>query len=204
MRIAHRRVEVHRHAADRTDEPLEAAEVDLDVVVDLDAEVLANRVDEHLPAASVRRVDAVVLTGVRHRDPEVAREREHLHRAGDGVDADEQDRVGTLARRLARPEERSGVRIVRVDVVATVRTDHEVVAGLLAAGAVEREIGAQELPGDPVEVADARGRGDARDREKHSGRDREALEPGAGGTRRQVSRDGGHGLLTVARGCFGQ
>ena len=71
----------------RVDEVLEAAEVDLDVVVDRDAEVLADRVDEHLPAPAVGRVDAVVLAGVGDRHPQVAWERQHLHRAGDRVDA---------------------------------------------------------------------------------------------------------------------
>ena len=49
-----RRVEPHRDAADRVDELLEADEVDLHVVVDRDAEVVLDGVDQRLLAVGVR------------------------------------------------------------------------------------------------------------------------------------------------------
>ena len=56
--VAVGRVEVDGTPPMASTMPLEAGEVDLDVVVDRDAEVLLDRVDQHLAAVAVRRVDA--------------------------------------------------------------------------------------------------------------------------------------------------
>ena len=69
-------LEVHRHTADRVDETLEAGEVDLDEVLDRDAEVLLQRRDEHVGTTRERGVDPLLAARARDRHPQVAWERQ--------------------------------------------------------------------------------------------------------------------------------
>ena len=75
------------------DESLEPDEVDLHVVVDLDAEVLLDGLDHQAAATEgICGVDPV-LSVTRDVDPEIAWDRQHLHRRTAAVDPDEHDHI---------------------------------------------------------------------------------------------------------------
>ena len=102
VRVAHGPVEVERHTVDGVDDPLEALEVDLHVVVDLDAEVVADGVDELLGAPLVGGVDPLVRPRPRDGHPQVALSERMSSRSPLGVDPHDHDDVGPLALRASR------------------------------------------------------------------------------------------------------
>ena len=81
VRVVGRVREVDRDATQRVDEPGEADEVDLEVVVDRDAERLLDREHEPAWAAVVGGVDLAGAVGLGDRDVEVAGDRHHLRLA---------------------------------------------------------------------------------------------------------------------------
>ena len=87
--------EVDRDAAQRVDELGEADEVDLEVVVDRDAERLLHGEDQPARAAVVGGVDLLRAVGLGDRHVEVARDRHH-HRLA-VHEPEQQHRVGSLA-----------------------------------------------------------------------------------------------------------
>ena len=127
MVVLDRQFERHGHAADRVDDRLERAEVDLDVVVDLDAEVVEQRLGEQrVVALAVGRVDPrPAVAG--NLDPQVAGERQDRRPLLGRVDAHEHDRVAALADVTALRIGGAGVDRVRVHAgVAVVADDEEV------------------------------------------------------------------------------
>ena len=156
--IAHRRLERQRHAAHRVDDAREAAEVDLDVVVDRDAEVVADRVDQALRTVvvGVGGVDPLVLARARDLDPQVAGERHEVDRVVGGVDPRDHDRVAATPSRFGVvAEERVVVLVALLDHLARVGTDDEVVLGLLRHRLVELEVLALDLVVAIPDVTDA-------------------------------------------------
>ena len=99
--VADRRGERHADATDGVDDGLEGAEVDLQVVIDEDAEVVEDRLGEHgVVALLVRRVDPV-LAEAGNLHPQVPGEREYGGGAGGRVDAQHHDRVAALTDAVA-------------------------------------------------------------------------------------------------------
>jgi hypothetical protein len=86
--------EAHRGAADRVDEFLEAVEVDVDDVVDRDAEFPGDRCCEHIGAVAVGRVDPAGILATHDVDPQVARQAHDRCAVGIGLLAQDHDRVG--------------------------------------------------------------------------------------------------------------
>src|SRR5690606_27272874 len=83
--------------AQLVDESLEPDEVDLHVVVDLDAEVLLDGLDHQAAATEgICGVDPV-LSMARDVDPQIAGNRQHLHRGTAAVHPDEHDHVAAGA-----------------------------------------------------------------------------------------------------------
>ena len=113
--------ERHLHAADHLDQLLEGAEVDVDVVVDLHAEVLLDRLHEAARVGGIEgRVDAATPVAVGDAHPQVTGERQDRGRLDVALDPQDHDRVGAVADdRLA--EEGGGVGDVGGDAVAAVR-----------------------------------------------------------------------------------
>jgi hypothetical protein len=107
VRVGQRPGDIDVDATDRVDHRHEAGEVDLRVVVDRDAEQRPDRVLER-PRAALREVGLVAVrvaeqrvdlrrerVAVAERDvDEVARDRQHRRRLADGVDRDDDQRVG--------------------------------------------------------------------------------------------------------------
>ncbi len=174
--VAQPPVEVERHAADGVDEPPEPGEVDLDPVVHGDAEVLADRVDQHLLLAGgvVGRVDAVRLARAGDRHPQVAGEREDVHLLGLRVEAHHHDRVGALAldRRL----------LACAFALAAVAADQQEVHRLARGGVV----GVDPDPVDAAPLVPAvrhdRRRQEADGRQRRARAEDAALTPGPPGT----------------------
>src|SRR4029078_11363200 len=102
--------EAYRDAAELLVAPVEAEQVDLDVVVDLHAGQLADRLDQLLPAAvrvglggaavggavDVRRVELVLPAAARDGHPRVARERDRSGLPAVGRDVHQDHRVGRV------------------------------------------------------------------------------------------------------------
>ena len=130
MGVPQRLVEVDRDAVDGLDQLLEAEEVDLDVVVDGDAEVLRDGGDQGLAPGGEGGVD-LRLAPVGDGDPEVAGEGQQLGLGLVGVDPQDHDRVGEDALVVA------GGGVVLVEAGGAVRADQQVVlrlAGVLGGG----------------------------------------------------------------------
>src|SRR5262249_2705595 len=128
------------------DDAGERGEVDLDVVVDVDVEVLLERVDDLLRAVVERRVD-LRPTVPGDVDQQVTGERDEQARLGVRGDVDDHERVGQ--RRTGRGRSPEGLRLGRVvDEVPGVGPDDQVVAGLAGPG---RQVEAPD-PGDVVQA----------------------------------------------------
>ena len=152
---AHRLVEVDGHPADRVDELLERREVDLHVVVDRDAEVLLDRLDEALrggrPVALERLVDAALRVRAGDGDPQVARERQQPGGRVLRVEPQHHDRVGAgPGDGAATP----GHGVIGVEAGVVVRADEQVVhrrPGRTVLGLAEG-VAAELDPGDVAEL----------------------------------------------------
>ena len=125
---ADRLVEVDGHPADRVDELLERREVDLHVVVDRDAEVQLDRLDEALrggrPVALERLVDAALRVRARDGHPQVARERQQPRGRVLRVEPQHHDRVGAGPGDVAAA---TGLRGIGIEAGVVVRADEQVV-----------------------------------------------------------------------------
>ena len=169
--------EVHRHPADGVDQLLEADQVHLDGVVDRDAEVGLDRVDERLGALGVRGVDPLLLAGPRDRHPQVPGDRQHVDALLARVDAHDGDAVGALAagRALAEHDPRSLVALA--DPGAGIGADHQEIAGSVVLGVRQVQVLATEL----VERPQTPGRTGTRDERQHPqhrhGAEQEAAGP---------------------------
>ena len=140
--VADRGLERHGNAIDGVDEFLERAEVDLHEVIGLDAEVLADRVDQTLWIVTcVRLVDPALARAAVDLQPEVAREREDGDLIRRRVDAPHHDRVAALAGSLAVAERwrKSGVR-VQAGVVVGARDQDVAGAGLGGWERLDRDV----------------------------------------------------------------
>jgi hypothetical protein len=93
-------VDIGVHAAQAVDPALEAAEVDVEDVVDLDAHRLDGPGRERRPARAIGGVDATSAVAG-DRDHQVARDRHHRHRLLPRVQADDQHRVRARRNPLA-------------------------------------------------------------------------------------------------------
>ena len=86
--------------SDRVHDVLEALEVDLDVVVDVDVEVVLQRVDDQLRATGrIGRVDAALARQPGHVHHQVAGERHHERALRTRFDVRDHQRVGVASRR---------------------------------------------------------------------------------------------------------
>src|SRR5260370_14287259 len=81
---------VDLHAAHRVDDPLEALEVDLEVVLDRDVEVLGERVDDLLGADVIGGVD-LLLPHARDVDRKVTGKRDQIAGLLSQIDMDDQE-----------------------------------------------------------------------------------------------------------------
>ena len=178
MLVPHGGVEPHGDAADRLDQPLEAAEVDLDVVVDGNAQRLLDGVDQGLATVGVGRVDPVLRARAGDGQPEVPGDRQQLDPLGVGLDPGHEDRVGALPARLGAVEEGAGVGRIVVEVLAGVGPDEQEVLGLTRG---RRGQGDVAVAGDLLEavagVPDHGGRGQAAHGGEHADADQGALAP---------------------------
>ena len=107
-------------------------EVDLDVVVDRDAEVVLDRVDQRLLAVGVGAVDAARCLPVpRDRDPQVAGEREDA-RACFSLGSTRSTMIVSVQLHPVSPSpvKPAGVRVVGVEALAAVGADEQVVRRL--------------------------------------------------------------------------
>ena len=146
--VAYRPVEVHRHAAHCVDDALEAPEVDLDVVVDVDPEVGLQGVDQGLRSApGVRGVDPLLGPAGHDRDPQVPREREEVDGLGHRVDPGDHDGVAPLTGLIGAcfVEEGARVAVGALDHVTAVGPDDEEVDGLIPDRLGEGQIGLLDL-----------------------------------------------------------
>jgi hypothetical protein len=117
------------HASDRVHDVGERREADLHVVVDRDAEILMDRVDQQIRTVTERGVDLLrAVAG--DRNPRVARNRDEEPLARRlRVDVGDHDHVGEVLGIRARVTE-VRLRDLVVHEVAAVGTDDQVVGGL--------------------------------------------------------------------------
>ena len=99
-------VEVHRDAADCVSYPFKALEVDFDIVIDVDAEIGLDGVDQPLRtigtvfALSKGCIDSLFFPRRLNRNPQISRERHQIDCLVLRIDPGKHDRVGTLPRLL--------------------------------------------------------------------------------------------------------
>ena len=99
-------VEVHRDAADCVGYPFETLEVDFDVVIDVDAEICLDGVDQSLRTIgtvftlSECCVDSLFFPRRLNRNPQISRERHQIDCLVLRIDSGKHDRVGALPRLL--------------------------------------------------------------------------------------------------------
>ena len=176
--VPHGGVEPHGDTADGLDQALEPAEVDLDVVVDGNAQRLLDGVDQGLTAVGVGRVDAVLRARAGDGQPEVTGDRQELDPLGVGLDPGHEDGVGALPARLGAVEEGAGVGGIVVEVLAGVGADEQEVLGLTRGRRGQRDVA---VAGDLLEavtgVADQGGRGQAAHGGEQADADERALAP---------------------------
>ena len=134
-RVAGRVGEVHLHPVDHVDELLEAGEVDLDVVVDRDAQVALDRVDELAGSAALDGAVEALGAPARQRHPQVAWQREQRCPLGAGVEPQDHHRVRAQPADVPPP---GAGGVVRRQVGGAVDADEQEVAGLVAAASGPR------------------------------------------------------------------
>ena len=186
-------VDVGVHTADRVDSVLEAAELDVDDVVDLQPGELLDRL--HCQRRTAQRVGLVELVGAVPGDlhAEVARQREDRGRGLVGIQPDEHHRVRP---RRHRPLEPRVVSLVLVE--AAIGAQHQdrlrlarLRLGDAGVGDVRAAL-ALECLDEVVDLEQARGRGGARGERD----DQQAPQRGA----QQQATTGGGRDLALPRG----
>ena len=187
-------------AADLVDHRREPGEVDLDVVVDRDAQRLGHGLRQPLRALVVGGVDLGRAIGAGDVDPQVARQAQQ-RRPAVAFAAQDHDRVAAGADGVIGVADGPGVGIVGVDAFARVGADEEVVLGRHVVGRLLEDLLHALDAGDVVGAVLRRHEhaGAARHPDEHGETERQcprwATEPatrhGRSGYRR-VTADPGH------------